>query len=448
MVVLSCYSCLKSLRVAVQRIAKLRMMHCALCIVLALAACDDTLDQSLVHYTPSVTITMPEGMDDAEFLTEQWEVKDVSSGRTTTFSNRSDIALKAGLYDLLLDATVRVPGDSLPSRHLTGYAQSVQIGAKNANQVALTVFETRVADDFVIEEIFFAGTLQPSGNQYYGDDYVKIYNNTDHVLYADGLTLLESKFVTTEKFDYYPDIMNECMSVQALYTIPGSGTDHPVKPGESLLIADTGIDHRVANPNSFDLSNAQFEWYDLSTQPAHLDIDSPTVPNLDRWYCYTHSFFVLHNRGFRAWALARIPMEKDEYLRQNLYRYNYVVVVAAGTYPMSQQAYKVRNEWIVDAVNCSVEAMRVWNVTDASLDCGWTHCGNMDHDRTRYFHSVRRKMLYVRDGRAVLQDTNNSTEDFNPDCVPSVVELQGTAIDVNGTPCTQLTWDGVQPRQR
>ena len=312
----------------------------------------------------------------------------------------------------------------------------------------ITAFENRVADDFVIEEVFFAGTLQPSGNQYYGDDYVKIYNNTDHVLYADGLTLLESKFVTTEKFDYYPDIMNEYMTVQALYTIPGSGTDHPVQPGQSLLIADTGIDHRVANPNSFDLSGADFEWYDLSTKPAHMDIDSPTVPNLDRWYCYTLSFFVLHNRGFRAWALARIPMPKEQFLQQNLYRYNYVIVVPAGTYPMSQSAYKVRNEWIVDAVNCSVEAARAWNVTAPSLDRGWTHCGTMDHDKTRYFHSVRRKMLYVRDGRAVLQDTNNSSDDFNAQCTPSEIERQSTAIDVDGTPCTQLTWDGVNPKQR
>ena len=443
MVVLRSYSCLKPLR-----IAKMCVMHCALCMILTLAACDDTLDQSLARYTPYITVTLPGGMEQAAFLAEQWQVKDVTTSRTTTYTHRSDIALKAGLYDLLLDATIDVPGDSVPQRHITGYVQSVEIGTGGQNQVVVNAFENRVADDFVIEEVFFAGTLQPSGNQYKGDDYVKIYNTTDHVLYADGLALMESKFVTTDKYDYYPDIMSDCMTVQALYVVPGSGNDHPVQPGQSLLIADTGIDHRVANPNSFDLSGADFEWYDLSTQPAHLDIDSPTVPNLDRWYCYTLSFFVLHNRGFKAWALARIPLDKDQFLKQNLYRYSYVVVVPAGTYPMSQTAYKVPNAWILDAVNCSVEAKRAWNVTAPALDQGWTHCGSMDHDKSRYFHSVRRKLLYVRDGRAVLQDTNNSTDDFNPDCIPSEVERQGTATDAAGTPCTQLTWDGRQPRQR
>ena len=118
-------------------------------------------------------------------------------------------------------------------------------------------------------------------------------------------------------------------------------------------------------------------------------------------------------------------------------------MVAAGTFPMSQTSYKLPNKWIVDAVNCSVEAKYAWNVTSPELDRGWTYCGTMDKDKSRYFHSVRRKMLYLKDGRPVLKDTDNSTEDFNPYCVPSEIERQGTAIDVNGTPCTTITWDGV-----
>ena len=103
------------------------------------------------------------------------------------------------------------------------------------------------------------------------------------------------------------------------------------------------------------------------------------------------------------------------------------------------------NKWIVDAVNCSVEAKYVWNVTSPKLDRGWTFCGTMDHDKTRYFHAVRRKMLYLKDGHPFLKDTNNSSEDFNGYVVPSEIERQGTAIDINGNKCTQHTWDGVTP---
>ena len=412
---------------------------------LILAACDDKLEGGLAMLTPQPQLAMPRGMDGAVVKSETIGVKNVSTGRTTTFSAWQDVTLAAGLYDFSYEAVVAV-GEPPEEKHLTAYTPSVAV-TTTSSVVPLMVFETVQNDDFIIQEVFFAGTLQQSGNQYYGDDYVKIVNNTDHVLYADGLTLVESKFLTTEKFDYAPDIMEQAMTVQALYTIPGSGRDHPVQPGESLLLCDTGIDHRVANPNSFDLSHADFEWYDVSTQPAYLDIDGPAVENLDKWYCYTLSFFLLHNRGFRAWALARIPIGKEEYLANYRYRYNYIIMNDKGTFPMSQLAYKVPNEWIVDAVNCSVEAEYRWNVTSAALDRGWSYCGTMDKDKTRYFHSVRRKLLYVKDGRAYFQDTNNSTADFNPYCIASEIENQGTAINADGTPCTQLTWDGVTPKK-
>ena len=110
-------------------------------------------------------------------------------------------------------------------------------------------------------------------------------------------------------------------------------------------------------------------------------------------------------------------------------------------------AYKVPNEWIIDAVNTSVESRYVWNVTDPSLDSGWTHCGTIDGDKTRYFKSVRRKLLYItRDGRKVLKDTNNSSDDFNTECVPSLIEEQHTATDANGTPAVNITYDGVTPK--
>ena len=395
----------------------------------------------------SISVAMPQGMENATVLSQQIAFKDVSTLRTITFSSLNGINLPAGLYDVTYDAEVSVPTDSTPvTRHIKAYSPSVQLTQSNFT-FKLDTYEDADNSDFIIQEIFFAGTLRPSGNQYNGDDYVMIYNNTDHVLYADGLSLVESKFTTVNKYDYTPDIMSQAMTVDAIYTIPGSGHDHPVQPGESLLLCDTGIDHRVANEYSFDLSNADFEWYDVSTSPSHMDIDSPTVPNLDKWYCYTLSFWILHNRGFKTYALARIPIDKDTYLKDYLYTYNYTMVLPSGTYPMQQQAYRLPNSWVVDAVNCSVAAKYVWNVTAPSLDRGWTHCGTIDKDMTRYFKSVRRKLLYVKDGRAYLKDTNNSTEDFNTECVPSVIKQQHSVKDIAGGKSTQITWDGVTPKK-
>ncbi len=408
--------------------------------ICAFTACDDALTSGgNMRTAVSVNLTLPQLSDGAEVVDQIYTFINISSGTEYEFSRNAEIQLVAGLYDVTYTARVFVKGASNTS--LRANASSVAITGASV-QISLTAYNMVETDDLIIAEIFFTGTLQTSGNQYYGDDYVKLYNNTDHVIYADGLTLFESKFLTTRKYDYQPDIMSEAMTVQALYTVPGTGKDVAVNPGEYLLIADTGIDHRVANPNSFDLSHADFEWYDVSTKPNNLDIDG-IVPNMDKWYCYTQSFWVLHNRGFKAFGIARIPVDRDTYLRDYRYTYEYEEITAVGTFPMSQTAYMLPNKWIVDVVNCSVDAVYAWNVCDASLDCGWTGCGTIDHDKTRYFRSVRRKLLYIADdGRPIFADTNNSTVDFNKMCIPSEIENQHAAIDINGTPCTQETYDG------
>lgn len=428
---------------------KLTLYFLLFAMTIASVACDDhnVPKESNTHLVPEFSIAMPDAWTSLEpqVHNEKVEAKNITTGRVLQFASLQDVKLLVGLYDFTYSADVKIKGDTT-MHHVVAFKPAVELTTSNT-KVELQAFENIENDDFIIQEVFFTGTLRPSGRQYHGDDYVMIYNNTDHVLYADGLTLLESYFTTVQKFNYRPNIIDTAMTVAAIYTIPGSGRDHPVKQGESLRLVDTGIDHRVANPNSFDLSDADFEWFDESQVPAHLDIDGPTVPNLDRWHCYTKSFFVLHNRGFKAWALARIPIPKEQYLSNYRYTFNYEIVVPAGTYPMEQTKYYVPNKWIVDAVNGSVEARYVWSVTAPSLDRGWTYCGKIDGDKTRYFHSVRRKMLYLKDGRPVLQDTNNSCADFNPYCIASEIEKQGTALDKSGTKCTTLTWDGVIPKK-
>lgn len=394
----------------------------------------------------SVIVEYPADLVSPQTVSESFEFRNVTTGTVSVFAERNGILLPEGLYDCSYAAEVRyLFGSDTLTASVQGMTRSVQLSPASS-KVTVSSFVLEDKGDFIIQEVFFTGTLYPTGKQYNGTGYVRIYNNTDHVLYADGLAFMESKFSTTQKYDYTPDLLSSHMTVHAIYVIPGSGQEHPVAPGESLILCDTGIDHRLVNPNAFDLSHADFEWYDVSSSPSNLDIDSPTVPNLDKWYCYTNSFFILHNRGFKAWALARIPLDKETFLIENLYEYKYTMVLPAGTFPMSQTAYKVPNEWIVDAVNASVASEYVWNVTDASLDRGYTYCGEIDHDKTRYFKSVRRKLLYkTSDGRCVLKDINNSTVDFNAGCVPSLIEEQHTAVDANGTPSVTVTYDGVTP---
>lgn len=406
------------------------------------ASCDDTLSGSLNLVETKVEITAPADIEIVTKSNEAVSFRNISTGRTSVYATDDRIDLIPGLYDVSYEADVVLGNGATACLH----ALRSGIVIKSPQTVRLDAYCITDNDDLLISEVFFTGTLQPSGNSYIGDGYIKLYNNTDHTIYADGLVIFETKFLTTEKRTYTPDIMDKAVTVQALYQVPGEGTDHPVAPGEYLLICDVAMDHRLANPNSFDLSHADFEWYDESSKPGTMDIDSPLAPNLDKWYCYTQTVWLLHNRGFKAYGIARIPVARDDYLSDYLYSFVYDIVTAAGTFPMSGTAYSLPNEWISDIVTCSVPSEYAWQLCSPGLDSGFTWCGTIDNDKTRYFHSVRRKMVSLNaDGNPILQDTNNSAADFNAFVIPSEIEGQHSATDSHGTPAITLTYDGVIP---
>lgn len=433
----------------IENIVFLLLLLAVMVAVMLFMSCSDSYELS--HTDVSFHIVEPDGLQQVAVKKATLKLTNLSTGTVTTLDRTDRLPLMEGIYDCNYTAEITytaVNGDNEAATAegtLTGKAENIEITGSQKT-VNIETYLSAENNDFIFEEIFFSGTLRASGLQYYGDSYIKIYNNTDHVLYADGLAFCESRFKSTQYFDYSPDIRKDTFTVWSLYVIPGSGHDHPVMPGHSMILCDTGIDHTVANPNSFDLSHADFEWYDESTDPNYMDIDSETVPNLDKWYCYTNTFYVLHNRGFTSFALARIPIGKEEYLKKYKYTYYYTMYLPAGTFYKEQDAYKIPNAWIVDGVNCSVASERLWNILPPSVDAGWTYCGKTDKDESRYFRSIRRKLLSVNsDGTARLKDTNNSSDDFNAECIPSLIEQQHTAINAAGTKATTLTYDGVTP---
>ena len=61
------------------------------------------------------------------------------------------------------------------------------------------------------------------------------------------------------------------------------------------------------------------------------------------------------------------------------------------------------------------------SVFDPSLDISYTYCGDLNAGTINYGTAVRRKVAYTtEDGRDVLQDTNNSAEDFERNVTPSM----------------------------
>ena len=125
-----------------------------------------------------------------------------------------------------------------------------------------------------------------------------------------------------------------------------------------------------------------------------------------------------HNRGFKSYAIAKMKTDKDTWLKDYAYTAEYTFTFGEYSFPMSTDTYRVPNEWILDAVNLSLESVFQWIVTSSALDAGWTYCGKEDKDPERYNKAVIRKQ----DANGKYVDSNNSTNDFNAEVKPSMMK--------------------------
>ena len=105
----------------------------------------------------------------------------------------------------------------------------------------------------------------------------------------------------------------------------------------------------------------------------------------------------------------KMQASKEDFLKNNFYTATYQFTFGGFNKTMKEEAYKIPNSWVVDAVNLGAKGRYEWSVFSAALDAGWTYCSEKDNDKTRYGLSVIRKM---ENGKYV--DTNNSTNDFIP----------------------------------
>lgn len=394
---------------------------------LSLTSCSDNDDDNGVKtkmVEVPISLSMPLNVNRPVLNGAVATFTDVNTKKTYTTSSFTlldgqyvdTVSVPEGSYNVEVEGDIKYALDD--STTITSHVRATRentLASSSRLDMALNIYRSQ--DGLVISEIFFTGTLTPEGKQYSDDQYFKIGNNSGDTIYLDGLAIVESAFLTVEKEDYSPDIMAKAMTADAIYVIPGSGKEHPLAPGKEVVLALNARDHKEINPNSIDLSKADFEFYDESSNPSYTDDDNPNVPNLVNWYDYSASYFSLHNRGFKSYAIARPTVDADTFIKEFKYTYTYTFTYGEYSFDMDGEGFKIPNEWIIDAVNLSVADSWQWNVTAPSLDAGWTHCGSVDRDQNRYGKAVVRKM---ENGKWV--DTNNSTNDFNADATPTLMK--------------------------
>lgn len=384
---------------------------------------DDKDDPQTLETSAKINIEMPMNIQVKDFknalvlLTNKttktvYSVKEFSKtekGYTAEIKN-----IPVGTYSVLAQGILTYEaGGKEVSIEVNTTNENVQLVENNSNQINLLLNVTTGKEGFVISEIFFRGTQTPKGKPYFADQYIKITNNTSKLMYADSLVIMESAFTNGVKRKYIKDYRNEGFAAGAIYMIPGRGKDVPVKPGETLLLALNGKNHKSVNANSFDLSKADFEFYDISTN-NYKDEQNANVKDLERIFTTSASILVLNMKGNKAYAIGKIQGTIQDFLKNNNYDAQYNNNVNGKL--MTQKAYFLPSAWIIDAVNVDIkDNPHDWNIIPVSMDKGFTYCNDNAKDKSGIGTAVVRKM---KNGKYV--DTNNSTEDFIPKAAPTM----------------------------
>lgn len=352
--------------------------------------------------------------------------------------------IASGVYDISASITVpaatytKLTGEIVDRNVIFNASDKNKvISSSNSSKIDLKLFSGTLGE-WLIKQVYYAGSNTTQGASF-RDQFIEIHNNTDHVLYADSLFVAEvigrqsytnTGYHVTANGQYnwakslnMPtdiDANNDYIYLKALWMIPGTGKQYPVLPGKSIVLAQTAINHKapftgsdgktvtVRDPSlTIDLSGADFEAYYAPFLPRPLasDIDNVNVPNVDV-LSYSGTDMILDNPGRTGYAIFK---GNAKTVVKNLPQYNYPTISTPTS--TADKYYQIPVSLVIDAVEIqpNTASSRVPKKLGATLDAGYTFVPSGSYSS----QSVVRKTESIVNGRTILKDTNNSTEDFD-----------------------------------
>ena len=299
---------------------------------------------------------------------------------------------------------------------------------------------TSTTNDFVIKTIYYAGSdnKKAAGEN---DCFVEIYNNSAKTLYADGLCFALTtmnrygymadgtwhKYARPTKFYFtskgtYDWSKSEGMADPAgandkyvygnvVIMVPGSGKEHPIKAGESFIIAPFAQNYKQPFTTSLG-KQVTPEWPDstLDLSKAEFDVVYPGYEQLDN---KNAANMVLIQKGNNKY-MRMSRNGKEGYV---IFRHPSPATLPAYQYPYKDLKYSDKTVYTQIPIASVIDAVEVINPNadgyvspkafPKSLDASYTF-SKPDYS----FRCVSRKVSRTENGRIILQDLNNSAIDF------------------------------------
>ncbi|MDR6527920.1 hypothetical protein J2787_003312 [Chryseobacterium rhizosphaerae] len=383
----------------------------------------------------------------ANIILENTSTGDKIIGKTDVNGELKFNAILPGTYTITADMTMskedyedtfEIPTIN-PEVYFGGMQEKVIVNV-NVSAAVITLSSGRI-EDLVIKQVYYAGSSTTEAASF-RDHFLEIYNNSNEMIYADGLYvgLLEgntnsnvtSYTLPNGQYDWSKSTGNtiggsantDFVYASTIIRVPGSGKEHPILPGKSIVIAQTALNHKapyddikgqsvsIKKPEeTIDLSGADFETYlgDYFTAnggtPYLYDIQNIMVPDMEIVHWALNSkdmllgvtsrpaFIVFKATPGEISSFTKVPSPKNLNGALFVRIPKEIIIDGVDTTDKEQKAPK--------DLPVSIDATRAFIKNDA---------GSPYPDYSSY--SIIRKTKEIIKGRVVLMDTNNSQNDF------------------------------------
>ncbi len=278
--------------------------------------------------------------------------------------------------------------------------KTVLVTGSSSGPIHLTSSRRRgvVISEIKPEALFLTGI-----GSYFYSWYLRLYNNGDTTAYLDGMIIGSGR---AWQFDYptfgcdanRPFSEDPAGIWSAWFSqLPGSGSQYPLAPGETAVMAMDAIDHRPLFPEGLDLRGADFEFFGGAG-----DVDNPAVPNIpDVGLPVPLGHGLAFNNLANVVILAR-PLDVAALVRKPI------------TADAAQWA-RIPADKIVDVVSTRSMYRAQYPECDRIISPAFDResvqlIGNTQGDDSLAYRRLATPLTL--DGRAVLQDTRWSALDF------------------------------------
>ncbi len=324
--------------------------------------------------------------------------------------------LAPNTYDISMSADIsHAEYEAYSGQTVGGNMDFIMTGT--LNQQVLTTdgtvqLTTTVApkESLIISKVY-ASYSKIDGGTFQIGKYIELYNNSDETVDAAGLYIGLMDSDNPAPFKVYPydeAYTPNILHAKQVFRIP-AGEAVNLEPGGTLLIVNSAFDYSSTNEYESDLTGADYEA--KNTNPKDATPNNPEVAAMDLIYtAYTGNSPITNMNIVQGGPTSLVIFRTDEDVA------NWPLVYAWNK-TTGRQFMEINTSVVLDGVEIlkhrtTYEAGA--NINDKRLfsevDAGFTFVNDASG---KSGEKLVRKTLYVTsDGRKVLKDTNNSSNDF------------------------------------